>query len=137
MTTKKAVWFSRHEPTPAQIEDAATHGYALVAVEDGRRLGRMTLNNDGDTRAVLTALLGLVVEHGADGVYGVAATPVQAQFGRTAEDAVQRGQWDAGDVPFWAAWNVERSAEGGKPTFTHYAWRPVGRISQASLRWLV
>jgi len=135
--TKKAMWFSRHEPTLKQVEDAAKHGYELVAIDAGRRLGRMAMNNDGDVKAVLTALLALVAEHHAAAIFGVPATPVLVQIGRTEALAVLRGYFAQGDVPFWAAWNIERSVEGGKPTFTHHTWRPIGHVSQDSLRWLV
>jgi hypothetical protein len=36
---KKAIWFSRHQPTARQIEEAARMGYALEVTPEGTTLG--------------------------------------------------------------------------------------------------
>lgn len=38
---KTAIWFSRHQPTAAQIDDAACMGYALTVTDTGIRLGSL------------------------------------------------------------------------------------------------
>ena len=141
MNTNKAIWFSRHQPTPEQIEDAKRLGFDLAVIPEGMVLGAMSLNDDGDTRAVVTALLGICSKTDAKAIFGVFPTPILCQIHRTAQDAVQRGQntpqgEGIGDVPCFASWNVQRSQEGGKPTFQHKAWLPIGHLSQGSLRWL-
>jgi len=137
----KAIWFSRHNPTPEQFEDAKRLGFELIAIPSGMGLGAMSLNDNGDTKAVVSALLGLCVDSGAQALFGVFPTPILCQIHRTAQDAVQRGQntpqgEGIGDVLCFASWNVQRSLEGGKPTFQHKAWLPIGCLSQDSLRWL-
>lgn len=139
---KTAIWFSRHQPTADQIEDAGRLGYTLAAIEAGKRLGAVDLRDNGDVKSVVAGVLGLVAEHKATAIFGVPSAPILAQLARTAADAVQRGTFVApdgqenGDVPFFAAWNVQRSMEGGKPTFAHAGWLHVGHLSQASCRWL-
>ena len=148
MTPQPAIWLSRHAPTADQIADAKRLGYDITAIAEGQHLGSIDLRDEGDVKALVAATLGLCAEHNARAIFGVVAAPLAAQLHRTANDAVQRGEWgddatggewgdDAtGDVPVFAAWNVQRTAEGGKPTFAHRCWLPVGRLGQASCRWL-
>ena len=132
---KKAIWFSRHAPSAAQLGEVAAMGFEIAAQEDGLRLGAMNLANDGDLNAVLSALLGLAAEHGAEAVLGVFAAPVQECLHRTANDAVQAGEWGK-PLTCYAAWNVQRSTDGGKPTFEHRRFCCVGALSAAALRWV-
>lgn len=130
-----AIWFSRHAPSAAQVQEIAAMGYEIAALDDGLRLGAVTLADDGDLNAVLSALLGLAVEHGAEACFGVFAAPVQECLHRTANDAVQAGEWPK-TLTCYAAWNVQRSADGGKPTFAHLRFCCVGALSDAALRWV-
>ena len=132
---KKALWFSRHAPSAAQLAEIAAMGYELAAQEDGIRLGARTLADDGDLNAVLSALLGLASTHGAEACFGVFAAPVQECLHRTANDAVQAGEWGK-PLPCYAAWNVQRSTDGGKPTFEHRRFCCVGALSDAAVRWV-
>jgi len=140
---KTSIWFSRHQPTADQIADASAMGFEIVAIEPGKALGAVDIRNNGDVKAVVSGVLAQVAEHKAAAIFGVPSAPILAQFARTAADAVQRGVLapvdgqENGDVPFFAAWNVSRSVEGGKPTFAHQSWCLVGHLNQASLRWLV
>lgn len=141
MPTQPAIWLSRHAPTADQIADAKRLGYDIVALAEGQRLGALDLREEGDVKALVSAVLGLCAEHGARAIFGVVAAPLAAQLHRSANDAVHRGEWaqavpETGDVPVFAAWNVQRTVEGGKPTFLHRCWLPVGYLSQASCRWL-
>lgn len=133
---KKAIWFSRHQPTPGQINDAARMGYALTVTPEGTALGSMDLRDNGDVLACVSGLLGHVSEQGANAIFGVFAAPILAQLARTSEDIRQRGECVAGDIPCFAAWNVMRAVEGGKPTFDHRQWLAIGRLNQDSCRWL-
>jgi hypothetical protein len=132
---KKAVWFSRHAPSAAQLAEIAAMGYEIAAQEDGLRLGAMNLADDGDLNAVLTALMGLAATHGAEACFGVFAAPVQECLHRTANDAVQAGEWGR-VLTCYAAWNVQRSQDGGKPTFEHRRFCCVGALTDAALRWV-
>lgn len=131
---KRALWFSRHAPTAAQVAGIAAMGYEIAALDDGIRLGAMNLADDGDLKAVLSALLGLAAQHEAEVCFGVFAAPVQECLHRTANDAVQAGDWGSA-LTCYAAWNVMRSADGGKPTFEHRRFCCVGALSGAALRW--
>jgi len=136
-----AIWLSRHAPTASQLADAQRLGYDITGIESGQRLGAIDLRDEGDIEALVSAALGLCAEHSATAIFGVVAAPLSAQLARTAADAIQRGALaaptpDTGDVPVFAAWNIQRTAEGGKPTFEHRAWVLAGHLSQASARWL-
>jgi hypothetical protein len=132
---KNALWFSRHAPSEAQVAEIAAMGYEVAALEDGIRLGAVNLSDDGDLYAVLMALLGLASKHDAEACFGVFAAPVQECLHRTANDAVQAGEWDR-PLACYAAWNVQRSADGGKPTFEHRRFCCVGALSDEALRWV-
>jgi len=141
MNTSPAIWLSRHSPTAAQLADALSLGYEITGIADGQRLGALDLRDEGDVKALVSAALGLCAELGAAAIFGVVAAPLSAQLARTAADAIQRGALAAptpatGDVPVFAAWNVQRTVEGGKPTFEHRCWVLAGHLSQASARWL-
>ena len=135
---KTAIWFSRHHPTGDQIADAAAMGFEIVSIETGKALGAVDIRDNGDVKTVVSGVLAQVSEHKASAVFGVPSAPIFAQLARTAADAVQRGAFapvdgqENGDVPFFGAWNVSRSVEGGKPTFAHQAWCLVGHLNQAS-----
>ncbi len=135
-STIPALWLSRHTPTADQIADAQRLGYAISHVEDGIRLGSLDLKDEGDLKALITATLGLCAETGSRAIFGVIAAPVLAQMARTANDAVQLGEWSPFDIPVYVSWNVQRTVEGGKPTFAHRCWLLAGHLSQASTRWL-
>jgi len=140
-TMKKAIWFSRHQPTGAQVEDAARMGYDLIVTAEGTTLGSMDLRDDGDVLACVSGLLGHCAETGAVAIFGVFAAPILAQLARTSEDIRVRGKFvepdgGKGDYPCYAAWNVRRSVEGEKPTFLHRQWLGIGRLNQESCRWL-
>ena len=130
---KNVLWFSRHQPTPEQLSEIASHGWQIAGIDDGIKLGAMNLMDDGDVHAVGTALLSLAEEHSAVAIIGVWTAPMQELLARTAQDAVQRGEWDG--VECYAAWNVSRPAEGGKPVFEHRRFCAVGRLAASALRW--
>ena len=121
---KTALWFSRHAPTAAQVVEMAAMGYEIAALDDGLRLGAKNLSDDSDLNAVLSALLGLAATHSAEACFGVFAAPVQECLLRTKQ----------GGMPCYAAWNIQRSADGGKPTFEHRRFCRVGALSDEVLR---
>jgi hypothetical protein len=133
---KKSIWFSRHQPTAGQIEEAAQMGYELQITPEGTTLGAMELRDNGDVKACVSGLLAHCAEQGAAAIFGVFAAPILAQIARTSEDIRQRGKVGEDDIPCFASWNVARPADGGKPTFQHRQWLGIGRLNQESLRWL-
>lgn len=127
------LWFSRHQPTEAQLAEISARGWKLYKLDDGLRLGGMSIQDDGDVHAVGYALLALAEESEAVAILGVWTAPMQELLARTAQDAVERGEWDG--VPCYAAWNTSRPSEGGKPVFEHRRFCCVGRLAHHALRW--
>ena len=130
---QNVIWFSRHRPTPVQLSEIASRGWQIAALDDGLRLGAMNMQDDGDVLAVGSALLAMAAECGAVAILGVWTAPMQEALARTAEDSVQNGEWYG--VPCYAAWNISRPVEGGKPVFEHRRFCCVGRLAQSALRW--
>ena len=133
MDKKNAIWFSRHQPTQAQLDECAKKGWNVVALDEGMELGARNILDDGDVYAVGAALLTLAQEHSAVAIIGVWTAPMQEALARTAQDAVQIGEWSG--VECYAAWNVTRPVEGGKPVFEHRRFCAVGRLAAGALRW--
>ncbi len=123
----KAVWFSRHNPTPEQLEEIASKGCTLGDIApEGERLGEVSIETDADAEAIASAIMAECRAKGAVVVFGVFPTPILTiSFDRMVE-AVNRGDFFSGTITLYAAHNVQRTPEGGKPTFTHAGWLPVG-----------
>jgi len=136
----RAIWFSRHQPSREQIEDADRLGYTLEVTPKGIALGAMDLQNEGDVQTVVSKLLAHCTETGTVAIFGVFAAPILAQIARTGLDILQRGCLEPaggkGDYPCFAAWNIMRSVEGSKPTFAHKQWLYIGHLNQDTCRWL-
>jgi hypothetical protein len=114
------VWFSRHAPSKEQLADLAATGHQIVGLAEGMALGAMSVNDQKDLDELSRQLVGLISKYGAQALYGVFATPMQAKL---VENAVGRSGYG---VSCFAAWNTSRSEEGGKPTFAHKAFLWVG-----------
>lgn len=117
-----AIWFSPLAPTEIQNREIEAKGYVLAALEDGVRLGAISLSHDRDVAIILAALRGLASLRAAEACFGVFPAPVQAAIccdlstgcgGRMPDgtlydagrDAFIRGR----GVPCYAAWNIKRS----------------------------
>lgn len=123
-TTRKAVWFSRHQPTADQIEDALSLGFAIEAIEMGIALGSRDIQTMEDLGEVLSELRALVDKTGAEAVFGVFPAPVASSLYME----LCSFRPESRRVPLYAAWNVSRTPEGGKPTFQHKCWMEVGQL---------
>jgi predicted dehydrogenase len=62
-------------------------------------------------------------------------TEAERAAAEAAIDAVQNGEWGR-VLTCYAAWNIQRSTDGGKPTFEHRRFCCVGALSDAALRWV-
>ena len=118
---KKSIWVSRHTPTPEQATDAATSGFEIVVTPEGVAIGSRSLETDGDVFSFVTSIRHLAEKHGCRAVHGVFSAPV---LGYMYEGKDDNYAW----LPAFVAWNVSRTPEGGKPTFTHKKWVWVGYI---------
>lgn len=132
---KKAFWFSRHRPTEAQVSEFEGLSYDLVANDASYQLGSMSIGDNRDVKAVVSGILAQCAAIGADICAGVFPTPIAEAAMRTADDAIQDGDYRSGTVAMYAAWNVMRSVDGGKPTFEHRQFCRIGIIHADALRW--
>ena len=123
---KKAIWFSRHVPTVAQIEDAAKMGFELIPSPHITAAARTELVTSLDVAKAVDSLKLEVLGSKAAAVFGVFAAPVQGELVETAERTATGD--GVSSVPCYASWNIQRPEEGGKPTFQHRGWIYVGRI---------
>ena len=126
---KKGIWFSRHQPTGDQMEGANKMGFEIVAITPGKVLGAMNLSNDDEVKVVVDGLVVQVKEHWAAAIFGVPSTPILEHLACTAFAMVSSECLLVQNVPFYAAWNVSRSVEGGPSTFKHKKWSLVGHLS--------
>lgn len=117
----KALWFSRHPMTQTQMEEVYGMGYEIVCLEEGLELGSKNLMDDDDVNAVLSALLNLIVKHRINAVFGVFTAPVQEYMFGSSHNT-------ADSIPCYAAWNVQRPVDGGKPMFEHKRFCQVGLL---------
>ncbi len=147
-TLKPAAWFSRHKPTDAQLAEIARSGHKLAVVAKGMALGIRDLHNEGDVVAVVTDLQELVKGHNAAAIYGVFPAMVQEVIAYGMETyagwitSYMAGEYIAADAgtPCYAAWNVTRAVEGGRPTFHHQRFCYTGRLPTSPInkneRWV-
>jgi hypothetical protein len=118
----KAIWFSRHMPTAAQMSEIAHRGLDLVGVEEGMDLGAQSLETEEDVVRCVQRIREVAAWYGASEVFGVFPTPILSEGmckRQTCPD-------DSNCLALFAAWNVMRSVDGGKPTFSHKEWQWVG-----------
>lgn len=116
-------------------------GYTIVTSDRMTAVASMSVETDADVNSVMRDIADCVKQSGASAVFGVFAAPVQSaiwaesRYGWvTARANDERlvvydanGRTHSG-VGFFAAWNISRTPEGGKPTFQHKRWCQVGWI---------
>lgn len=120
-----AIWISRHAATQAQVLEIYHYANNIVAADAGLELGGRSINSDEDLAKYMRDLRALIKEHRIEAVFGVIPTPVLGRLFRAASVSIMNGDWTA-PVPVYAAWNIQRSPEGGKPTFEHHSFVCVG-----------
>jgi hypothetical protein len=129
--TETALWFSRHTPTPEQLTDL--QGMQLRITPQLTSLATQNLGDDDDVERTLAELLAIAANEDATRIYGVFAAPLQERIAATATHAIERGEGMPLAVACYAAWNIQRTEDGGKPTFKHKKWCYVGHLAAASL----
>jgi hypothetical protein len=138
---KKALWFSRHTPTPVQTAEAVGMGFELVVLEEATKYASQSIQTDDDLLGVVAYLQYAELpdcppdcppsENIFSAVFGVFAAPVQNRLVETAEYVVREriaNGTTIDAIPCYSAWNVQRMVVGGKPTFEHKQFVFVGRI---------
>ena len=114
------IWFSRHEPTEAQLRDMQEWNGGAIEIVSLSKLASIDILDEEDLEDVTTRLEMATGYHQAIAIYGVFPTPVQAYLARSSSSVSK--------TPCYAAWNVKRSKEGGPATFEHKAFCIVGWI---------
>jgi hypothetical protein len=118
---KKVLWISRHRPTVKQLDEMTANGEELVT---DIQFGSMNINTDEDVQKYFNTFNNLLEEIDPVAIYGVFPTPVLHDF---ALNMAQHMDYDAEVfIPVYAAWNIQRSVEGEKPTFEHKKFMQVG-----------
>jgi hypothetical protein len=117
---EKVIWFSRHEMTPKQRDEIVTQHGDDVEIINCSDLASINLIDSGDVDIVWSKLQNIIDNnyHDLPAVYGVFTAPIQERIMEQCEKI--RG------TPCYSAWNVQRSVEGGKPTFEHKRFCFVG-----------
>lgn len=101
---KKAIWFSRHQPTAAQLTEISVLGYEITDMEESMKIAAKSINTAEELDDIVT-YLGLLSEtHSA--IFGVIPVPIRGELYRVC-------------IPVYESWNIQRSVEGQKPTFEH------------------
>lgn len=106
----RAVWFSRHQPTPEQIKEMEGE----FRVEYALDLGARDLNSTDEVSAILQELR----DRNPAAIFGVFPAPLLAGFAR-----------NPGVIRCYAAWNINRSKEGEKPSFEHKGFLKVASFA--------
>jgi len=121
----KAVWFSRHNPTPEQIQNASEMGFEIVGIEEGKIAGAMEIKNDYSRNEVVDKIGEMIKKYSPSAIFGVPSTPIISIMYHNMRPAFTQAFVV---YPFYAAWNIQRSIEGQKPTFSHYSWEKIGEM---------
>ena len=108
------------------MDDAAVMGFQITVTPEATEMASVSLETEEQVNRVISFL-----QSNNCAVFGVFAAPVQAHLTMMVQlaalKAVDCDDWE-GWYPCFSAWNITRSVEGGKPTFTHYKWVWVGRV---------
>jgi len=114
------LWISRHQPTE-QMED-------LLVTDIGLELGARNLTTSSDIDDYMEALANLVDSRfeRIAGVAGVFPPAVLERFKRSME---AHHLQPVRILPVYAAWNINRAAEGEKPTFEFHSWCHIGEVA--------
>ena len=124
MDKKNAIWFSRHQPTQAQLDECAARGWNVVALDQGMELGARNILDDGDVYAIGQALLGLAADHGACWRLDGSVRTIAGGAGACNRRMDRRGMLCRGTQP---------SADGGKPVLS--IGGSVRSVARRAARW--
>lgn len=126
MIKYKVLWFSRHQPTPEQIDEIKSWGSAEFIIDPrATSLATKEIVTEQDAFATLKTLLEIAEEIGATAVAGVIAAPLRWAICWTNEmtpHPITPG------LPIYEAWNVMRPTPEGQRTFAHKRFLKTGEI---------
>lgn len=103
---KKALWFSRHNPTKEQLEEIESKGYILEKLKEGLDFGARNLLPE-NLEQYFTEFCLFV--KGYDIVFGVFPPKLRSYI-----------KIYMPEIRIYESWNVSRTVEGGKLGFKHH-----------------
>lgn len=108
----KAVWFSRHALTEAQAEEIAAAGYEVI--EDAKVSALAIRNMTSDEEVMETIMyMQQLLRSGIQRFYGVFPPAIRSAL------LAWTGMFGGNTLELWESWNIQRTPDGGKPTFEH------------------
>lgn len=118
---RKAIWFSRHEPTAEQLATIREMGYFLTQedIKEGMELGAEDCSSKEDALEVREWLRSK--RYGLTRVFGVFPVAIRALAFTTILERVEYDQF-----ALYESVNDTRPIEGGKPTFKFLRWEWTG-----------
>ena len=108
----KCVWFSRHAMTEAQAEEIAAAGYEVGKDCKLTELAGVNITSDEEVMEVIKYMQ-LLKNSGVQRFYGVFPPALRSAL------MAWSGMFSGNTIELWESWNVQRSPDGGKPTFEH------------------
>ena len=109
----KCVWFSRHDMTESQSAEIAAAGYEIYKDDFVSRMATANMTSDEEVMDVVMYIQLLRDRIGVERFYGVFPPALRSAL------LTWREKFGGAPVELWEAWNVNRSPDGGKPTFEH------------------
>lgn len=108
----KCAWFSRHAMTEAQAVEIAAAGYEIVEDSFIAKLAKVNMTSDEEVMDTIMYMM-LLRNSGVQRFYGVFAPALRSAL------LAWTGRSSGNTIELWEAWNVQRTPDGGKPTFEH------------------
>lgn len=109
----KAVWFSRHSMTEAQAAEIAAAGYEIHKDDFVSRMATANMTSDEEVMEVIMYMMLLRDRYAVNRFYGVFPPALRSAL------LAWTGKFGGNTVELWESWNVQRSPDGGKPSFEH------------------
>lgn len=108
----KCIWFSRHEITAEQAAEIAAAGYEIVEDAFIAKLAKVNMTSDEEVMETIRYMM-LLRNSGVQRFYGVFAPALRSAL------LAWTGMFGGNAIELWEAWNVQRTPDGGKPSFEH------------------
>ena len=109
----KCIWFSRHDMTEAQAAEIAAAGYEVYKDAFVAKMATANMTSDEEVMEVITYIYLLRDRAGIRRFYGVFPPVLRSAL------LTWREKFGGLPIELWEAWNIQRSPDGGKPSFEH------------------
>lgn len=109
----KAVWFSRHAITESQSAEIAAAGYEIFHDDKVSEMATANMTSDEEVMEIIMYMMLLRDRYAVNRFYGVFPPALRSAL------LAWTGMFGGNTIELWESWNVQRSPDGGKPTFEH------------------